>query len=139
MAGIMRRVRSLLGAHSKRVILAAVLAGGAYLVEWAAGSHPQAGSIAAAAGGYWVGYGVRRALGAVTRRGGPVSAGRNGEAARRVLPVPEPEVVILVELGRKIQAIKRYRELNPGTGLKEAKDVIDGLAGQVLSSGGGLA
>jgi Ribosomal protein L7/L12 C-terminal domain len=52
------------------------------------------------------------------------------------LPEPEPEVVILVEQGRKIQAIKRYRELNPGTGLKEAKDVIDGLAGQVLSGGG---
>jgi hypothetical protein len=40
----------------------------------------------------------------------------------------------LVERGRKIQAIKRYRVLNPGIGLKEAKDVVDGLVGRVLSS-----
>jgi hypothetical protein len=45
----------------------------------------------------------------------------------QVLPVPAPEVLILVKQGRKIQAIKRYRELNPGIGLKQAKDVIDGL------------
>jgi ribosomal protein L7/L12 len=50
--------------------------------------------------------------------------------------VPTPEVAALVERGRKIQAIKRYRQLNPGIGLKEAKDVIDGLVGRVLSSGG---
>jgi ribosomal protein L7/L12 len=48
----------------------------------------------------------------------------------------EAEVVVLVGQGRKIQAIKRYRELNPGTGLKEAKDVIDEIAEQLLSSGG---
>jgi hypothetical protein len=35
-----------------------------------------------------------------------------------VLPVPEPEFVILVEHGRKIQAIKRYRELDSRIGLK---------------------
>jgi hypothetical protein len=45
----------------------------------------------------------------------------------QVLPVPAPEVLILVEQGRKIRAIKRYRELNPDIGLKEAKDVIEGL------------
>jgi ribosomal protein L7/L12 len=38
-----------------------------------------------------------------------------------------PEVLILVKQGRKIQAIKRYRELNPGIGIKEAKDILDGL------------
>ncbi len=42
-------------------------------------------------------------------------------------PVPAPEVLLLAEQGRKIQAIKRYRELNPDLGLKEAKNVIDGL------------
>jgi ribosomal protein L7/L12 len=47
-----------------------------------------------------------------------------------------PEVLVLLEQGRKIQAIKRYRELNPGVGLKEAKNVIDGFVGQVLSEGG---
>jgi hypothetical protein len=38
-----------------------------------------------------------------------------------------PEFLILVKQGRKIQAIKRYRELNPGIGIKEAKDILDGL------------
>jgi ribosomal protein L7/L12 len=42
-------------------------------------------------------------------------------------PVPDPEVLLLVEQGRKITAIKRYREQNPGIGLKQAKDVIDAL------------
>lgn len=45
----------------------------------------------------------------------------------RVLPIPALEVLVLVRQGRKIQAIKRYRELNPGIGLKQAKDVIEGL------------
>lgn len=40
---------------------------------------------------------------------------------------PAPEVVALAEQGRRIQAIKRYRELNPDIGLNQAKDVIDGL------------
>ncbi len=42
-------------------------------------------------------------------------------------PVPTPEVRILAEQGRKILAIKRYREQNPDIGLKEAKGVIDAL------------
>ncbi len=45
----------------------------------------------------------------------------------QVLPEPAPEVLLLAEQGRRIRAIKCYRELNPGLGLKEAKDVIDGL------------
>jgi len=36
------------------------------------------------------------------------------------------EVLELVRRGLKIQAIKRYRD-QTGVGLKEAKDVIDGL------------
>lgn len=45
----------------------------------------------------------------------------------QALPVPGPEVLNLMEQGKKIQAIKCYRRLNPGIGLKEAKDLIDGL------------
>jgi len=37
-----------------------------------------------------------------------------------------PEVVELARNGRKIEAIKRYRELT-GVGLAGAKDVVDGL------------
>jgi ribosomal protein L7/L12 len=58
-----------------------------------------------------------------------VPAGRLGEAGDRGYGVT-PEILALIEQDRKIQAIKRYRQLNPGTGLKEAKDVIDGLAGR---------
>ena len=37
-----------------------------------------------------------------------------------------PEVVQLANAGKKIQAIKLYRDIT-GAGLKEAKDVVDGL------------
>jgi ribosomal protein L7/L12 len=37
-----------------------------------------------------------------------------------------PEIVDLVHRGKKIEAIKAYRELT-GVGLAEAKDVIDGV------------
>ena len=43
------------------------------------------------------------------------------------LPVPSPDVQILAGQGRKIQAIKRYRQLNPDVALREAKEMIDGL------------
>lgn len=43
------------------------------------------------------------------------------------LPGAGPDVVTLVRQGRKIEAIKRYRQLNPGIGLREAKHVIDEL------------
>jgi hypothetical protein len=35
------------------------------------------------------------------------------------------EVIDLVRQGKKIQAIKRYRQLISGVGLKDAKDIID--------------
>ena len=57
-----------------------------------------------------------------------VTAAPRTEPDCEVPPAPAPEVQILINQGRKIQAIKRYRELHPGTGLKEAKDIIDGLA-----------
>jgi ribosomal protein L7/L12 len=37
-----------------------------------------------------------------------------------------PEIVALVRDGKPIQAIKMYRQMT-GAGLKESKDVIDGL------------
>ena len=43
------------------------------------------------------------------------------------LPEAEPDVQTLVERGRNIEAIKRYRELHPSVGLREAKHVIDSL------------
>ena len=45
----------------------------------------------------------------------------------RALPVAEQDVVTLLRQGRNIEAIKRYRDLNPGVRLREAKLVIDGL------------
>ncbi len=58
-----------------------------------------------------------------------LGARRRDEQRRyhQVSPVPAQEILALMEQGQKIQAIKRYRELNPGIGLKQAKDVIDGL------------
>ena len=60
------------------------------------------------------------------------------EVVRLVPPVPgqpgtadSPEA--LVRMGRKIEAIKRYRELH-GVGLKEAKDAVEAFeAGKVAS------
>jgi MFS superfamily sulfate permease-like transporter len=43
------------------------------------------------------------------------------------LPEAEPGVLTLVEQGRNIEAIKHYRELHPGVGLREAKHVVDRL------------
>lgn len=40
----------------------------------------------------------------------------------------EKEYLILLRQGRKIEAIKLYREHNPTEGLKESKDVIFALA-----------
>lgn len=41
-------------------------------------------------------------------------------------PVSTPDVEALIRDGRKIEAIKRYRELH-GVGLREAKDAVDAL------------
>lgn len=42
-------------------------------------------------------------------------------------PQPSTTVETLVARGEKIQAIKAYREENPGVGLKEAKQRVDAL------------
>lgn len=53
-------------------------------------------------------------------------------------PMPEagPEVLFQIEHGKTIQAIKCYLEQNPGIGLKEAKDVIDGIVERGRQEGG---
>jgi len=45
----------------------------------------------------------------------------------QVVPGARQDVLMLVRQGRKIEAIKRYREMNPDVGLRDAKHVIDGL------------
>jgi len=52
---------------------------------------------------------------------------REQRGYEQALPAPAADVLVLAGRGQKIQAIRRYRQLNPGVGLKEAKDVIDGL------------
>lgn len=47
------------------------------------------------------------------------------EETGQAIPTPAPEVVDLAHQGKKIQALGRYRELNPGISIKQAKDVID--------------
>lgn len=42
-------------------------------------------------------------------------------------PPPSERVLSVYNSGQKIQAIKAYREENPGVNLKDAKEVIDGL------------
>ncbi|WP_433607397.1 ribosomal protein L7/L12 [Dactylosporangium sp. CA-139114] len=80
-------------------------------------------------------------LGLTLRRGGPdPSAARRLAAIERKLdlimenlgiqePVPDAHPMVLQELqqGRKIQAIKAYREAT-GVGLKEAKDDVEAIA-----------
>jgi hypothetical protein len=101
----------------------------AFFVVPATGSHPGVALTAAALAGCLFADAVRRALRRVTRERGGVPVDSPGEAGDQGYGVT-PEVLALVGQDRKIPAIKRYRELNPGTGLKEAKDIIDALAGR---------
>lgn len=45
----------------------------------------------------------------------------------RTVPAAEQDVLTLLKQGRNIEAIKRYRQLNPGIGLREARHAVDGL------------
>jgi ribosomal protein L7/L12 len=45
-------------------------------------------------------------------------------------PAMSPDIVALVAAGKPIEAIKLYRQVT-GAGLKEAKDVIDGMRGDL--------
>jgi Flp pilus assembly protein TadB len=43
------------------------------------------------------------------------------------LPAASDEVLTLARQGQRIKAIKRYGQLNPGVGLRDAKDSVDEL------------
>jgi hypothetical protein len=114
----------------------ATFAGGISILACVTGWHPRLLDIALPVAGALSSSGFRRIYRAAMRKGRVASTDQHGELDRQAVPLLPPEVVVLVEQGRKITAIARYRELNPGVGLKEAKDVIDELAGRVLSSRG---
>ena len=114
------------GAATRWRALPAVLGVGAYVIGRASGWHPEALGLAAMAVGLTASV-VLGVLGAVTRKGGDAPADRDSVPVHEAPPAPAPEVLLLVEQGRKIQAIKHYRQVNRGIGLKQAKDVIDGL------------
>lgn len=42
----------------------------------------------------------------------------------------EAELLKLLQGGQKIAAIKLYREIHPGSGLKDAKDAVEAMAAQ---------
>ncbi|MFQ6393260.1 hypothetical protein ACLMAJ_07400 [Nocardia sp. KC 131] len=42
------------------------------------------------------------------------------------------EIDELIRHGKKIQAIKHYRELDPGSGLKEAKEAVEARERQIM-------
>lgn len=76
------------------------------------------------------GLGLKEAKDAVEAlaAGAPVAAPRAAPAAPVALPEGDDDEALraLVRAGRKIEAIKRYRQ-RTGLGLKEAKDVIDAM------------
>lgn len=59
--------------------------------------------------------------------GGPIGGPIGGPFAG---PDLSPDIAALVAAGKPIEAIKLYRQMT-GAGLKEAKDVIDGLRGDL--------
>ena len=58
--------------------------------------------------------------------GNPAAAAGLGNPSAAVGSGIPADVVALAQSGKKIEAIKRYRELT-GVGLREAKDVVDGI------------
>lgn len=127
MRQIIRRLRYLLGVLARRVKGPAAIAVAVYATGRIAGWQPHIwdGLIyVAAVLSARVVLGVRPPR---TRRGRPLAAYRRPVPVYEAPPAPDPEVLLLVEQGRKIPAIARYREQNPGIGLKQAKDVIDAL------------
>lgn len=71
-----------------------------------------------------------------TRRAQPPSPGLPADPSRQPFPVYDPtnflspgdreRILILLRRGKKIHAVKLYREVT-GSGLKEAKDAVDHL------------
>jgi hypothetical protein len=52
---------------------------------------------------------------------------RRRERLDEAAPAGGHDVLTLVRQGRKIEAIKQYRNMNPGVGLREAKRAVDEL------------
>ena len=126
MGAIMRRLRSPLTKVVTCVVTAVVIGGLAYLIGHVAGRHPQALGIVAMAAVFLVAD-VRRRWRSSRKVQGTRLYDHQEEVVIQALPVPTPEVAALVERGRKIKAIARYRELNPGIGIRQAKEFIDRL------------
>jgi hypothetical protein len=137
MSRIEWRRRDVLSLLARWAVLEAALAAGDYLLYRAAGPHP----------GFWASGGVgagaflfadcfRRGVRSVRRKvlGPPVV--RASWPAGVSMPDAGPEILFLVEHGKKIQAIKQYREQNPGLGLKDAKDFVDGIVERGRLAGG---
>lgn len=106
------------------VATVAVIMGVAYLIAWGAGGHPLLFFFAETPCIFALALVLNSPSRASQRKERDI--GDQSAAAHLAAGVPE-EVVHLVQQGKEIQAIKQYRTLNPGTGLKEAKDIIDGL------------
>jgi hypothetical protein len=135
--GIKRHSRSLLGAIARWVILAAAFAGAVYVLDRFVGQRPGFWSAAAVGAGAFVLVDLGgRAVRAAKRSSRAASGAPRSEVTYELWPEPSPEVLALLERGLKIQAIKRYLELNTGVGLKDAKGVIDALDRRVPSEGG---
>jgi len=73
-------------------------------------------------------------LGLITSglRGKPSSPSRSAPSLSAPYPVVTSgegmeQVTALIIAGQKIMAIKAYREMHPGLGLKEAKDAVEAM------------
>jgi large subunit ribosomal protein L7/L12 len=55
-----------------------------------------------------------------------VAAGESGSSSGLPAGAVPPELLALILSGKKIQAIKMYRQMT-GMGLKDAKDIVDGI------------
>lgn len=126
------RLRSLRIGSAQLVAFSATYAIGVCLRDVVTGRHSGLLSSAIPAAGVLSGIGAVRVIRAATRRDRDTPTDHHGEPDYHAVPDLAQEVVTLVDQGRKIQAIRLYRELNPGLGLKTAKDVIDELAARHL-------
>src|SRR5581483_930956 len=77
-------------------------------------------------------FGVTAAAPVAVAAVGAPAAGGGGEAAAAAEEQDEFDVVLAAAGDKKIQVIKEVRNLVPGLGLKEAKDLVDGAPNTVL-------
>jgi hypothetical protein len=128
MARIKRRRRAVLRLLSWWVPFAAMTMAAFYLLHRAAGPHPGFWvTCAVGAGGYLLADWSYRAVRAVRRKILAPPVMRISWPADVPMPDAGPDILFMIEHGKTIQAIKCYREQNPGISLKEAKDVVDGI------------